>query len=158
MWQLALLCAALGAETQQGVNPVEKVTALLQKLQAEIEEEGKSEAAAYDKYACFCKEQADNKQYAIEKFIATENSLKAKIEDKTARKAQLDQEIADHKVEIEELEATQEEANGVVLRSTSRTPAAPPSLRRPSTRWSGRSRPCRRRRARCRTRRRATPA
>jgi len=113
MWQLALLCAALGAETQQGVNPVEKVTALLQKLQAEIEEEGKSEAAAYDKYACFCKEQADNKQYAIEKFIATENSLKAKIEDKTARKAQLDQEIADHKVEIEELEATQEEANGV---------------------------------------------
>jgi chromosome segregation ATPase len=113
MWQLALLCAALGAETQQGVNPVEKVTALLEKLQAEIEAEGKSEAAAYDKYACFCKEQADNKQYAIEKFIMSENSLKAKIEDKTARKAQLDQEIADHKVEIGDLETTQEEANGV---------------------------------------------
>merc|ERR1719440_2712557 len=103
----ALLGVALCANTQQRVNPVEKVTALLEKLQAEIEEEGKSEAAAYDKYACFCKEQADNKQYAIEKFIAEENLLNAKIEDKTARKATLDSEIAEHKADIETLEGDQ---------------------------------------------------
>merc|ERR1719482_243290 len=60
----ALLGVALCAGTQQRVNPVEKVTELLEKLQAEVEAEGKSEAAAYDKYACFCKEQADNKDIA----------------------------------------------------------------------------------------------
>jgi len=108
---LLLLVAALRADTKQRVNPVEKVTALLEKLQAEIEEEGKSEAAAYDKYACFCKEQADNKQYAIEKFIEQENLLNAKIEDKTARKATLDSEIADHKADIETLEGEQQGAD-----------------------------------------------
>merc|ERR1719240_1922849 len=91
---LALLCVALGAVTQQKVNPVEKVTALLEKLQAEVEEEGASEAAAYDKYACFCKEQASNKQYAIEKFREQENVLSGKISAKEATKNQLDTEIA----------------------------------------------------------------
>ena len=63
------------------------------------------------RYACFCKEQADNKQYAIEKFIEQENVLKAKIEDKTARKAQLDEEIAEHKKDIETLEGEQTSAD-----------------------------------------------
>merc|ERR1719453_2150985 len=95
-----LLCVALGAVTQQRVNPVEKVTALLEKLQAEVEEEGKSEAAAYDKFACFCKEQADNKQYAIEKFIEQE-------------KAQLDSEIVTLKEEIGVLEEEQQKADEI---------------------------------------------
>ena len=38
------------------------------------------------RFACFCKEQADNKQYAIEKFIEQENALKAQIEEKEAKK------------------------------------------------------------------------
>jgi septal ring factor EnvC (AmiA/AmiB activator) len=105
-----LLGAALGADTAQRVNPVQKVTQLLAKLQTEIEEEGTKEAAAYDKYACFCKEHAASKQYAIEKFVAKENLLNAKIDDKTARKAALDGEIATHKTDIEKLEGDQQTA------------------------------------------------
>ena len=108
-----LLIAALGADTAQKVNPVEKVTSLLEKLQAEIEAEGKSEAEAYDKFACFCKEQADNKQYAIEKFIEQENMLKAQIEEKETTKAKLDSEIVDLKKEIDTLEGEQEEADKI---------------------------------------------
>jgi septal ring factor EnvC (AmiA/AmiB activator) len=106
-----LLAAALGADITQKVNPVEKVTKLLERLQKEIEVEGKEEAAAYDKFACFCKEQADNKQYAIEKFTKHEAMLNAKIDDKTARKATLDSEIAEHKTDIEGLEGDQESAD-----------------------------------------------
>jgi len=108
-----LLTAALSADVKQKVNPVEKVTELLEKLQAEIEEEGKKEAKAYDDFACFCKEQADNKQYAIEKFIEQENVLKAKIEDKSAKKAVLDEEVVELKKEIETLEGEQQEASEV---------------------------------------------
>jgi hypothetical protein len=108
-----LLVAALGADIKQKVNPVEKVTSLLEKLRAEIEEEGKSEAAAYDKFACFCKEQADNKQYAIEKFIEQENALKAQIEEKEAKKAQLDSEIVTLKEEIGVLEEEQQKADEI---------------------------------------------
>ena len=37
---------------------------LLSRIQTTIENEGKEEAKAYDKFACFCKEQADEKQSA----------------------------------------------------------------------------------------------
>lgn len=62
---LLALCAAV--VDASSVTPVEKVTELLSDLSKTIEKEGKAEAVAYDKYACFCKEQADGKQYAIEK-------------------------------------------------------------------------------------------
>jgi len=103
-----LLAGALSAGTQQRVNPVEKVTELLEKLQAEVEAEGKSEAAAYDKYACFCKEQADNKQYAIEKFIEQENLLEANIDDKTPKKNALDSEVQEHNLDKAALDSEQE--------------------------------------------------
>jgi len=60
----AHLVAARGASK---VTPIEKVIELLKNLQAETEEQSKVEAKAYDKYACFCKEQADEKLYMIEK-------------------------------------------------------------------------------------------
>ena len=49
----------------------------LEKLMKENAEESKKGAAAYDKYACFCKEQADNKIYGIEKFNETIEVLAA---------------------------------------------------------------------------------
>jgi len=108
-----LLVAALGASTKQKVNPVEKVTSLLEKLQKEIEDEGQAEAAAYDKYACFCKEQASDKQYNIEKFKENEQVLDAKIEDKEARKSELDAAIVELIREIGELTDQNTEAAGV---------------------------------------------
>jgi uncharacterized coiled-coil DUF342 family protein len=109
---LLALVAALKADTKQQakVNPVEKVTALLEKLQAEIEADGKAEAESYDKFACFCKEQADNKQYAIEKFNEQIDSLKATIADKKAKKAVLDSDIIDHAKEIKKLNKEQDDA------------------------------------------------
>jgi len=114
-YALFLLVAALGADQRQKgkVNPVEKVTSLLEKIQKEIEEEGKTEAAAYDKYACFCKEQADNKQYAIEKFTEQIEVLSAKIEAKTATKSQLDADIGELTTEIKEVNDDQEAAQGI---------------------------------------------
>jgi len=112
-YALFLFVAALGADQRQKVNPVEKVTHLLEKIQKEIEEEGKTEAAAYDKYACFCKEQADNKQYAIEKFAEQIEVLSAKIEAKSATKSQLDADIGELTTEIAEVNSDQEAAQGI---------------------------------------------
>eukprot|EP00928_Gymnodinium_smaydae_P007388 TRINITY_DN1265_c0_g1_i1.p1 TRINITY_DN1265_c0_g1~~TRINITY_DN1265_c0_g1_i1.p1 ORF type:complete len:685 (-),score=197.48 TRINITY_DN1265_c0_g1_i1:62-2116(-) len=75
---LAALVAGAGA-----VTPVEKVVQLLTKLSGQVEEEGKTEAAQYDKYACFCKEQADGKLYAIEKSTKKIGVLEAKIQELT---------------------------------------------------------------------------
>jgi len=46
---------------------MERVMELLTKLSAQVAEEGKVEAEQYDKYSCFCKDNADKKLYNIEK-------------------------------------------------------------------------------------------
>mmetsp|Transcript_49703 Transcript_49703/g.93207 ORF Transcript_49703/g.93207 Transcript_49703/m.93207 type:complete len:708 (-) Transcript_49703:80-2203(-) len=81
---LALACAVAAVE----VTPIEKVVQLLTGLEAQLEKEGKQEATDYDKYSCFCKDQADEKLYATEK-------SKKKIAELTAAISKLDGEILD---------------------------------------------------------------
>jgi len=83
---------------------VEKVVELLDKLQAKVEQEGKEEAAAYDKYACFCKEQVDEKQYTIEKSDKKIEKLSAEIEKLSGEISALDGEIGELAKKITKLE------------------------------------------------------
>jgi len=86
---IGLLAVASHADNAANkVTPIEKVMELMKKLSAQTEAEGKKEAEQYDKFACFCKEQADDKLYAIEKSTA-------KIEKQTAKINKLEGEIAD---------------------------------------------------------------
>jgi len=72
---------ALVSQTQANTlgNPINKVVKLLKKLAHEVTTEGKKEAADYDKYACYCKEQADDTLYAIEKSRKLIAALNAQI-------------------------------------------------------------------------------
>jgi hypothetical protein len=80
----------------RAVTPVEKVTSLLTQLSKKVEEDGQKEAVEYDRFACFCKSQADSKTYAIEKSDEKIASLTAEIES-------LDADIADLSGEVAEL-------------------------------------------------------
>jgi len=82
---VAILAFAAVADAAK-VTPMEKVIGLLKGLSEKVAAEGKEEAANYDKYACFCKEQADEKLYAIE-------NSKALIKKQTAQIDKLDGEI-----------------------------------------------------------------
>lgn len=79
-----------------GITPIGQVVNLLSNLQARLEDESKKDAAQYDKYACFCKEQLDEKVYAIERSGTKIEKLKAKI-------GELDPDIKDKNVEISSL-------------------------------------------------------
>jgi hypothetical protein len=83
-----LAATSLADNAANAVTPIEKVMELMKKLSAQTEAEGKKEAEQYDKFACFCKEQADDKLYNIEKSTA-------KIAKQTARINKLEGEIAD---------------------------------------------------------------
>jgi len=87
---------AASEKLEPAATPVSKVIQLLKGLEKQIEEEGAKEAAEYDKFACFCKEQADEKQYMIEK-------SEEKIEKLDASIGELDSEINALNLEIGEL-------------------------------------------------------
>jgi predicted nucleic acid-binding Zn-ribbon protein len=94
----------LAGSMAEQVTPMEKVIELLKDLSAKVTEEGKKEAAEYDKYACFCKEQASDKLYAIEKSDKKIAKLKAQIEELEASIAGLNSDIATLSKEISGLE------------------------------------------------------
>lgn len=95
------------------VTPVEKVVKLLKNLRERLEGEAKAEAAQYDKFACFCKEQADDKLYAIEKSNKTLASLDAEIEKLDADIASLNSDISGLATTISELRSNISDAEDV---------------------------------------------
>lgn len=101
----SLMFCLLFSATAVQVTPMEKVIELLKDLSAKVTAEGKKEAAEYDKYACFCKEQASDKLYAIEKSDKKIAKLKAQIQELEASIAGLNSDIADLSKEISGLEA-----------------------------------------------------
>lgn len=93
---LLLLAGPASAMQMQAAStgtPVEKVVALLDSLAKQVSKEGSKEAKEYDKYACFCKEQADEKIYQIEK-------SEKKIEKLGAEITALETEITDLNADI----------------------------------------------------------
>merc|ERR1719421_889577 len=76
----------------------------VRKKEAQVEEEGRTEAAQYDKFACFCKEQAREKTWAIEKSEKKIKKLEAEIEELEAEIAELTEKVAELTETIDKLE------------------------------------------------------
>merc|ERR1719515_702784 len=111
MLRTIVLCVFLigvqGAEQQ--ITPVQSVINMLEKLEKQTMEEGKAEAAAYDKFACFCKEQADEKLYSITKKGEKIALLTAEIKALQGDITKLDQQISTLNTDIDALKTTCEE-------------------------------------------------
>merc|ERR1719161_917312 len=100
------LLPLLASAAQDQITPVQSVINLLEKLEKQTMEEGKAEAEGYDKFACFCKEQADEKLYSITKADQKIELLTAEIKALTGDITGLNQEIADLNTEISDLTST----------------------------------------------------
>merc|ERR1740138_1404810 len=99
----------LGAVSAEKVTPVESVINLLERLEKQTMDEGKAEAAGYDKFACFCKEQADEKLYSITKANEKISLLTAQIKSLTGDITNLNKEISTLNTEIDALKTTCED-------------------------------------------------
>jgi len=97
----AVLAACYGGASAFEVTPVQKVIDLLGKLSNQVAEEGKREAANYDKFSCFCKDQADDKVYVIGRSDSKIEKESAAIEKLEADIAQLDEDVVTAKASVE---------------------------------------------------------
>merc|ERR1719326_1940449 len=78
-------------------------------MKSETEAEGKSEAATYDEFACFCKDTTLDKSTSVTDGQDNIESLSASISEKTATRNEKIDEIATRKKRQEELATTLEE-------------------------------------------------
>jgi len=112
MWSAGcvLFFAAHGAEVEQRVTPVEKVTELLVKLKAEVIEEGKKEKAMFQKFEDFCDFQENEKYHQANKGAKRYYRLVAEIEQHDANIDSLGEKIDEKNESIESTEGDIAEA------------------------------------------------
>jgi len=101
---LALRAAAAAERDAELVSPVEKVLELMNSLYAQVQEEGKAEAASYKEFACFCRDTQLAKDTAIKDGNDNESDQLATIEQMTAREASLNQQITDLNTQLDNTE------------------------------------------------------
>jgi hypothetical protein len=92
--KLALL---FGAAAAMEANPIRKVVMLMQDMQKEIEAEGDKEKDLYEKFMCYCKGGTADMDKEAADAAARAEAQGAKAKSDAAEKAQLDQELVDHK-------------------------------------------------------------
>merc|ERR1719379_1856207 len=93
-----------------GANPIRKVVMLMQNMQKEIEAEGAKEKELFDKFMCYCSSNNGELTKAVADAKAQAEELTAKLKSEEAEKAQIAQELIDHKKDRESAKADVEEA------------------------------------------------
>jgi hypothetical protein len=85
--------AAAAAAKEAKMAAVNKVITMLEDLSAQVLAEGEKEAAAYNKFACFCKDTTQEKSDAITKGEDDKSDLTARIESLNEKRDDLDEKI-----------------------------------------------------------------
>jgi len=106
---------ALAVDMTAGANPIRKIVTLMQNMQKEIEAEGAKEKELFDKFMCFCSSSGGDMAKAAADATAKIDELTAQVSSETAEKAQIEQELADHKTDRES--AKNDLAESVSLRT-----------------------------------------
>jgi len=117
MMRVVLLSLFLGcaAAAEVRANPIRKVVTLMQNMQKEIEAEGAKEKELFDKFMCYCSGGTDSLKKAIADATAQAEELTAKLKSEEAEKAQIGQDLINHKADREGATGDIEEAT--VLRN-----------------------------------------
>merc|ERR1719326_1522519 len=72
---------------------------MLEEMAASVEKEGETEKELYDKYMCYCKTTDAELAASIEAGNTKVSELESAVEEDTATKAQMDQDVTQHKAD-----------------------------------------------------------
>jgi len=97
---IALLFGAmLLVSPVESTNPIRKVVKLMQEMQKEIEVEKEKEKSLFEKFMCICTTYPPELRESIDQNSKSVDLLTSKIEEETANKEKLEQELVGHKEE-----------------------------------------------------------
>eukprot|EP00929_Paragymnodinium_shiwhaense_P080330 TRINITY_DN4187_c0_g1_i1.p2 TRINITY_DN4187_c0_g1~~TRINITY_DN4187_c0_g1_i1.p2 ORF type:complete len:726 (+),score=323.18 TRINITY_DN4187_c0_g1_i1:64-2241(+) len=113
-----LAVAALSADaavlnTEVAANPIRKVVTMLQKLEAKVRAEQKSDEELHQKYMCYCKNGAADLDLSISSSDAKIPEVESAIKEAIALKAQLDEDLKNHQADRSDAKATMAKATAI---------------------------------------------
>jgi len=110
---LAALSQASASSNEAGANPIRKVVTMLQKIEAKVQKEAKTEEELFNKYMCYCKTGSNDLQLAISSSDAKIPEVESAIKEAEASKAQLESDLKAHQADRTEAKATMEKATAI---------------------------------------------
>merc|ERR1719321_2013172 len=108
---LLLSFSAHGAETS--VNPIRKIIVMMENMQKEIEAEGEKEKVLFDNFMCFCDNGAGDLLKAASDAEAQNKAATQQLEQDSAEKAQLEEDIKTHTSDLNQATKDLEEATTI---------------------------------------------
>mmetsp|Transcript_58313 Transcript_58313/g.136336 ORF Transcript_58313/g.136336 Transcript_58313/m.136336 type:complete len:728 (+) Transcript_58313:67-2250(+) len=111
-----LLLLSISAPThgmETAVNPIRRVVKMLQAMSSKVEAEGEKEKELFEKYMCYCKTSSGTLEESISAGETKVPQLESSLEEAKGMKAQLDQELKDHKAGREDAKSALAEAESL---------------------------------------------
>lgn len=105
--------SAVGSKTQMLANPIRKVVTLMQRMQKQIEEEGKEKEKALETFLCYCKNGDANLGVAIKTAEEKIPQLESSIKESIGAKAQMQADLKQARDDREEAKKALEKAKAI---------------------------------------------
>jgi len=111
---LLFLVAFANAESSRlHGNPIRRIVTMLQEMQKSVEKEGDNEKELFDKGQCYCKKTDAELAASIDAATTKAGELDSSVEEDTATKAQMDQDVTQHKADREAAQKAMDEATSM---------------------------------------------
>merc|ERR1719265_3068983 len=105
--------ALLVSSSASEVNPIRKITNMLENMKKEIEEQGAKDKVLFDNFMCFCDNGAADLLKTANDADAANKAAAAQLEADTAEKAQLESDIKGHEADLAGATKDLEEATNI---------------------------------------------
>jgi septal ring factor EnvC (AmiA/AmiB activator) len=111
---ILVVCTCVAALTnKEQVNPIRKITGLMENMQKEIADQQAKDQALYDNFMCFCDNGAADLLKTASDADAANKAAAAQLEADTAEKAQLEGDIKTHESDLAGATKDLEEATNI---------------------------------------------
>lgn len=107
------IASAENLELQVAANPIRKVVTMLQVMQKKVEAEGETAEKLYNKFVCYCKSNTGLLEASKSAAETKIPQLTAAIDAAKEKKSQLQDEVAQHKVDVNAAKDAMERATAV---------------------------------------------
>jgi len=94
-------------------NPIRKVVTMLQKMQATVEKEAKTELALFEKFMCYCETSGGDLDAGITEGANKIEGLEAALKSAKEKKEQTEADLKEHQTSRAEAKAAMEEATAI---------------------------------------------
>merc|ERR1719335_918107 len=106
-------CLAPAESSRLHGNPIRRIVTMLEEMAKSVEREGETDKELHEKFLCYCKKTDADLAASLDAGSTKTSELESAVEEDTATKAQMDQDVTQHKADREAAQKAVEESTAM---------------------------------------------